>query len=132
MFQGPLEDRYAIRELIDTYTDAVIRRDENAWANTWTENAVWDLGRGPVTGRANILETWKGAMAGFSFVAFLASPGMISVEGTRAQARVHTQEFLVLQNGDVMRIVGLYTDRLEKHDARWRFSSRNYQILHQS
>lgn len=42
-FSGPLEDRVAIRELIDAYADATMLRDEEAWAALWAEDACWQL-----------------------------------------------------------------------------------------
>ena len=35
-FTGPAEDRLAIRELIESYADAVIRTDAEAWGATWS------------------------------------------------------------------------------------------------
>ena len=37
-FTGPLEDRIAIRELLETYADAVCRVDAEAWGSTWAED----------------------------------------------------------------------------------------------
>ena len=36
-FSGPVEDRLAIRELLETYADAVTRQDAEAWGSTWAE-----------------------------------------------------------------------------------------------
>ena len=48
---GPLEDRLAIRELVDSYNDAVMRKDGDAWAENWRDDATWELpGAGPITG----------------------------------------------------------------------------------
>lgn len=53
----------AIRELCERYVDAVNRRDAKDWGATWAPDAVWDLGRGPVQGRDQIVAAWEGAMA---------------------------------------------------------------------
>lgn len=131
MFSGPLEDRAAIRDAIDSYSDAVILRDAIAWADTWMDDAVWDLGRGEIAGKANIVAAWKEAMNGFSYVFFAAMPGMIKVHMTQAEARVYTQEFLIDKSGKEIRIHGQYNDRLAKDAGRWRFTSRRYTILRQ-
>ena len=48
---GPLEDRIAIRELVESYNDAVMRFDGDAWADNWRDDATWHLpGVGPVSG----------------------------------------------------------------------------------
>ena len=36
----PVADELAIRELVARYADAVARRDDDAWAATWTEDAL--------------------------------------------------------------------------------------------
>ena len=41
-FTGPAEDRLAIRELVDSYGDAVYRHDAQAWGANWAEDAVWN------------------------------------------------------------------------------------------
>ena len=38
---GPIEDRLAIRE--ESYNDAVMRFDGEAWAANWTDDAIWSL-----------------------------------------------------------------------------------------
>ena len=38
-FEGPAADRLEIRELIETYGDAVIERDAKQWASTWADVA---------------------------------------------------------------------------------------------
>ena len=65
-FAGATEDRLAIRELLDTYSDAVCRVDAQAWGETWDEDGVWELPDYPelakVEGRAQIVAMWKAAM----------------------------------------------------------------------
>ena len=128
-FDGPLEDRIAIRERIESYGDAVFRRDETAWAACWAEDSAWDLMGTRVSGKANIVATWRGAMAGFSSVAFFSTPGAVNVEGDCAEARTYTLEFLVETGGKARRVIGQYDDRLVKQGGRWLFAERSYRIL---
>ena len=128
-FEGPLEDRIAIRELIESYADAVFQRDETAWAATWAEKSTWNLGGMEVEGRANIVALWRQAMAGFPFAAFVAMPGAIQVNGERATARVYATEVLGLPDGKTRRIIGQYDDTLVKENGHWLFQRRAYQIL---
>ena len=86
-FSGPLDERQLIRELIADYCDAVNRRDDVAWGATWDEDGVWSLpflGIEGIRGRANIVSTWKQAMALFSFAHMMAQAGRIEVDGERA------------------------------------------------
>ncbi|MEL7128913.1 MAG: nuclear transport factor 2 family protein [Pseudomonadota bacterium] len=128
-FMGPVEDRLAIRELIDTYSDAVARRDADAWIATWTDDASWDLVGHVVEGRDAILQTWLGAMGTFDFVAFHAAPGSIEIDGDQAKVRVYVSEVLVPNGGGLRRVEGAYADTCRKVDGAWRFSSRAYKIL---
>lgn len=127
---GPLEDRLAIRELIDSYNDAVMRFDGEAWAANWTEDATWTLpGLGDVNGKKNVVERWQGAMSAFSFVGFFASAGPIVVDGDKARGTWYQQEFLHQKDGVKRNITGQYTDDYVKRDGRWFFKKRVYQIL---
>lgn len=128
---GPVEDRLAIRELMEAYADAVFRHDAEAWAECWTPDAVWDLMGHEVRGLDAMVPAWKGAMTGFRLAAFFVFPGVTTVEGDTARARSHTQEHLHLHDGGARRIIGRYQDELVKRDLRWRFSVRRYAVLHE-
>jgi ketosteroid isomerase-like protein len=127
---GPVEDRLAIRELVESYNDAVMRFDADAWGANWAEDGTWSLpGMGPVTGRANIVPMWKQAMSAFSFVGFFASAGPIVVTGDAARATWYQQEFLDGKDGTRRVITGQYEDDYVKRGGRWYFQKRVYKIL---
>lgn len=127
---GPLEDRLAIRELVESYNDAVMRFDGEAWKSNWTEDATWSLpGVGELKGRDNVYARWQEAMSGFSFVGFFASAGPIVVDGDTAQGTWYQQEFLHQKDGVKRAITGLYTDDYIKKQGRWFFTKRIYEIL---
>ena len=124
-----MEDRLAIRERIEAYSDAVFRHDAEAWIACWAEDGVWRLPALEVAGKDRIKAAWEGAMSGFTLAAFFATPGSICVTGHWAEARVYTQEVLALTAGGGRRIVGAYQDRLQKQGGVWLFASRTYSIL---
>jgi len=128
-YTGSIEDRVAIRELLETYNDAVFRRDQEAWTSTWAEDAEWVLLGNSITGRDNIVQAWLGAMGTFSYVGFFASPGSIVVSGDTAQTRVYVRETLIETSGNKRNLEGLYEDTCIRADGKWLFSRRNYQIL---
>jgi len=130
MFSGPAEDRLAIRERIEAYSDAVFRHDAEDWIDCWAEDGVWRLPGTEVSGKANIKAAWIGAMGGFAMAGFFANPGAIEIDGDRAKVRVYTQEILALKAGGIRKIVGAYDDELVKQDDAWRFTSRRYHVLH--
>lgn len=128
--QGPMEDKLAIRELVESYNDAVMRFDAEAWGANWADDATWSLpGATAVKGRDNIVEAWLQAMANFSFVGFFASAGPITVSGNEAQGIWYQQEFLHQKDGGKVAITGRYADSYVKIDGRWLFQSRDYTIL---
>ncbi len=129
-YEGALEDRIAIRERIDAYSDAVFRIDADDWIACWAEDSVWRLPGMETKGRANIKAAWRGAMTNYALAGFFATPGSIRISGDAAEARVYTQETLVLKAGGVTRIVGAYDDRLVREGGEWLFASRDYAILH--
>jgi uncharacterized protein (TIGR02246 family) len=132
-FEGPIEDRLAIRELLDSYADAVCRVDAEDWGATWAEDAVWALPDypelGEVRGKAAIVEMWKGAMAQYPGVVFVATVGSIEVKGDTATVRSYTSE-VYDQAGVTKRDRGRYEDVCVKQDGKWLFKSRTFKNVH--
>ena len=128
---GPIEDRLAIRELVESYNDAVMRFDGGAWAENWRDDASWTLpGAGEVVGKKNFFPVWEQAMSNFSFVGFFASAGPILVDGDSARGTWYQQEFLHQKDGVKRTITGLYQDEYVRVDGRWYFQKRVYSIMH--
>lgn len=127
---GSAEDRLAIRELVETYNDAVMRFDGDAWAATWMPDATWELpGAGAVTGRDAILAAWQHAMTPLGFVGFFAHMGPMHVDGDSGRGTVYQQEFLHYRDGRKLAITGEYRDVYTRRDGQWRFQERRYRIL---
>ncbi|HEU4429410.1 MAG TPA: nuclear transport factor 2 family protein, partial [Myxococcota bacterium] len=127
---GPLEDRLAIRELVESYNDAVMRFDAEAWAANWVDDAVWSLpGVGEVAGREKIVALWKQMMSALSFVGFYASAGPIVVTANAATATWWQQELLHGKDGVRTAIQGRYEDVYSKRSGRWYFAKRVYAVL---
>jgi uncharacterized protein (TIGR02246 family) len=132
-FTGPAEDRLAIRELLETYADAVTRLDAVAWGSTWAEDGEWSLPDypelGTTKGRQAIVAMWTEAMKSYPGIMFEAWPGSIEIDGDRAIVRSYTAE--VYDQGDVtLRDRGVYEDVCVKVDGRWLFKSRSFRNIH--
>lgn len=132
-FTGPSEDRLAIRELLETYADAVTRNDPAAWGETWAEDGEWSLPDypelGTTRGRAAIVAMWIEAMKAYPGIMFEAWPGSIEIDGDRATMRSYTSE-IYDQDGLTKRDRGAYEDVCVKRDGRWLFASRTFRNIH--
>ena len=128
-FSGPIEDQLAIRNLHDSYADAVFRRDGSDWGSNWAIDGRWHLMGTTVEGRDKIVGVWNGAMAGFAFVAFFAQPASIESDGDHATGRVFTDAVLETADGQIRRTIGRYDDIYVKGDCRWLYQERIYSML---
>lgn len=128
-FSGPFEDQLAIRLLVESYSDAVFRRDADDWGACWAEESRWFLMGTTVSGRDAIVALWKQAMDGFAFVAFFSQIGSLKIEDDRATGRVWTHELLETRDGTISRPVGRYDDAYVRTGDGWRFAERRYTML---
>lgn len=130
MNHASLEDRTAIRELVEGYNDAVMRNDGEAWLATWAEDGVWSLqDLEPRRGRAAIIQLWREMMATISTVGFFGQPGAIRIDGDRGEGRWWQQEQLHFADGSWVQVLGEYTDEYVRESDGWRFASRTYRIV---
>ncbi len=132
-FTGPAEDRLAIRELLETYADAVTRLDADGWAATWAQDGEWALPDypeiGTTVGRPAIRAMWIEAMKVYPGIMFEAWPGAIEVTGDRATVRSYTAE-VYDQGAMTMRDRGVYEDTCVKIDGSWFFQTRSFRNIH--
>lgn len=132
-FTGPAADIAAIRDLLDTYADAVTQRDADAWGATWAPDGHWTMPDYPEfpaqTGRENIVNLWTEAMKQFPGIMFEAWPGSIEVDGDTATVRSYTSE-IYDQGENTVRDRGEYEDECVKIDGRWHFKQRAFRNIH--
>jgi uncharacterized protein (TIGR02246 family) len=129
-FQGPVEDRLAIRERLDAYGGAVMRKDYDAWIACWADDAEWIIRGRTILGKDRIGQAWREAMSAYQFVGFYASAASMTVTGDEASLEAHTLEFLVPHAEPERRQHGLYRDHLVRRSGRWLFRSRSFEIVH--
>jgi ketosteroid isomerase-like protein len=139
-FTGPIEDRIAIRELMDTHAHGVMSKDAELWGSIWADDASWSLldypDLGAFEGKAAIVAAWSESMKSYGLdnctkpMVYFMQPGSIEVDGDRASAVAYTIE-IYDQPGTGKRIhgTGRYDDELEKRDGKWLFTKRNYGIV---
>ena len=134
-FTGPIEDRVAIRELIDVYADATNLRNAELWGSLFAEDARWEMPDfpeyGDTVGRAAIVAKWAAAVADHDGLVYIATPGAIEVERERAKARLYTSEVYTAKDGTTVRRRGRYDEVLVKRDGRWLIAEHVFRTLHQ-
>lgn len=132
-FTGPAEDRLALRELLETYADAVTCCDPDVWGATWAEDGEWSLPDypdiGTTRGREAIVAMWSAAMKHYPGIMFEAWPGSIEVTGNTAVLRSYTAEVYDWPDG-VHRDRGRYDDVCIKIDGQWFFQRRTFRNIH--
>ena len=136
-FTGPLEDRMAVREVLETYADAVNQFDGEVWASLWVEDSQWDLPDypelGTVHGKKAIVDMWHSAMPNYPKLTFNITIGSICVEGDTATTRSYISEvYDDPKTGKDKRAQGEYNDRLIKQTGEWLLQHRTFTVRHQT
>ena len=133
-FEGPLEDRVAIHELVATYGDAVTRRSAAEWGAVWAEDGFWSLPEFPgmekIEGRTAIVDIWKASMEDYPLNINRAALGAVNVTGDAASGRTYTSELVSGKDGKAYTVTGQYDDEYVKRDGKWLFKSRIFKSLH--
>lgn len=141
-FTGPLEDRIAIRELMNTHAHGVMSQDADIWGSIWADDAYWELAEYPdlggFSGKDVIVSGWVESMKVYGLqkmakpMVYFMEPGAIEVDGNRATAVAYTHEvYEHPETGELIRGHGRYDDVLEKRDGQWLFVRREYRIIHE-
>ena len=125
------EDRFAIWELIDRWSDAGRQRDWDALESVLTEDGVWESGP-PFSfiaqGSKNVVAAAKEKVSSMEFLVQIPLTRVIWVEGNQAKARCAIQEVCRYKDGRGMQIFATYSDDLVKTDKGWRFKRRSFLI----
>lgn len=128
---GSVEDRLAIRELIETFAVGAMRIDTEIWGSTWAEEGSWKLPSmdAPATGKSQVVAAFKEKMEYVQFMSMIPLPTDLIVDGDRAKGKVHCQEVIFPKSGERKIVVGCFDDEYVKRDGRWYFLSRDYEVL---
>jgi hypothetical protein len=130
-FEGPIEDRLAIHELVASYGDAISRHSVEELMPLWSADASWEHPQiGRFVGRAVIIDALAEAMTRYPLLVLTGSLGALNVHGERASGRNYTAELVTDENGVTYHMTGRYDDEYVKRDGRWLFQARRFNILH--
>lgn len=139
-FAGSLEDRLAIRELMDTHAHGVMTLDAELWGSIWADDARWDLpdypDLGGFVGKTAIVNGWLESMKHYGLdgmtkpMIYFMQPGAIEIVGDGATAVAYTIEIYDdPATGKRIHATGRYDDELERREGRWLFTRRSYRSI---
>ena len=141
MSDETFRDEFAIRTLLDRYTDAVNQRDWETYRACWAEDGVWEL-HAPINGHyhgteAIMKEVRRAVESQVLFVQMNHAVTVLSVNGDTAAARVTLNEIGKADpNGEGalpgvkgMNIFAVYHDDLMRQNGQWKFQKRTYDVL---
>jgi uncharacterized protein (TIGR02246 family) len=111
------EDRDEILQLVYRYNHAVDSGDAQGWADTFTEDAVFEVGPTVVTGRQGLVDFASAMSSGMRHVT--ANP-VIEITGDAASLRAYIFVF----RGKEVGVTGTYEDQLVRTPGGWRFAKR--------
>jgi hypothetical protein len=131
MNTGPVEDRLAIRELIETFAVGAMHVDPDIWGSTWAEDGAWKLPslEEPAVGKANILATFDEKLAYVEFMSMVAFPAELVIDGDRATGKAYSRELIYTKGGEQKVVIGYFDDEYVKREGQWYFLSRTFNIL---
>lgn len=124
-----LEDRLAVRELVERWSDGTNNRDWAALEELFTDDAVWDVGE-PLNftaqGGRQIVALLREKMRPSKYVVQMPHAIIVQVKGHEATARSTIHEVCRFADDTGLEMMGTYFDELVKEPRGWRFRRRNY------
>ena len=131
MGRRTVEDRLEIRELIETFAVGAMRIDTEIWGSTWADDGSWKLPSldKAVSGRENIIETFKQKMAYVDNMSMICFPHALEFDGDRASGQCYCRELIYTKDGDQKILIGCFDDEYVKRDGRWYFTARTYEVM---
>lgn len=117
-----------IQRLTATYSQAVMRRDGNAAALTYTADGVLSAFYAPdIVGRQAIADALTSALLPLQFICQVASAGIIDVQGDTATASwTITEHYKFKDREELGCCFGTYEDSLTRYPEGWRFTHRRF------
>lgn len=127
-----LEDTLAICRLVATYGPAVDGGDDEAAANLWTDEGVYDLGHRSMDSAAAVGEMVRGdghQQLIHAGAAHMLGPPLVHVDGDRAVATCYSNVFRYIDGGfETWRTAANRWD-LERTADGWRATRRTTRLL---
>lgn len=119
-----------IRDLHQRYTDATWRKDFDAFAACFAEDAEWRISGMALKGREEIRDTIAKILSRFNRVLISFRTPILEVGEGRASGRTYIDERCAWLNGDTNISMGIYYEHFVERDGRWLFDWRLFQMLY--
>lgn len=115
-----------IRQLHARFVDAVWRKDTEAYAACFAEDAEWKIATMHIRGRADIGSTFAKLMAACARVQMIPGMPVLEIGRGTATGRIQITEFAKMADGSSAMTLGVYYDRYVEDGDRWRFQWRHF------
>lgn len=124
-----LESRLAIETLISAYANAFDRLNPDLLQQIWHEDSTLDLpGFGGAGSRNEIISMAEQSWRQMPHMHHWMANPLIEIEGNSAVGTVAANcLFHDIEKGPVQ-VSGLYHDRFERRDGKWKFVSRRFEL----
>lgn len=123
------DDHYAIRELVERWSDGVNNQEWAALEELFIEGAIWELGE-PVNtkvhGRQKIVSLLREKLEPTKYMVQTPHAIIVKVQGRTGTARSTIHEVCRFGDDAGLEVVGTYFDELVKERGGWRFRHRTY------
>ncbi len=122
-----------IRDLVSRFAHIVMATDYAAFADLWTEDAVWEIGEplpGVARGREAVVDMLRRLMNQFGVFVQMTHDAVIRVDRTRASGLWTVEE--LGRSADLARSywnIGVYDDEYIQNSDGWRFARRRYRYI---
>lgn len=117
-----------IRQLHARFVDAVFRKDAEAFADCFAENAEWKIAGLHIRSRAEIGSLFGKLLAICARVQIIVGTPILEVSGDTAVGRVQVTELAKMVDGTSAMTLGVYYDRYVVENGRWCFQWRHFSL----
>ncbi len=119
-----------IRQLHARFIDAVFRKDADAFAACFAENAEWKIAGLHIRSRSEIGPFFGKLMAICARVQIIMGTPILNIEPDSVVGRVNVTELAKMSDGSSALTLGVYHDRYVEEGGRWRFQWRHFSLYY--
>jgi ketosteroid isomerase-like protein len=129
--ESTVADELAIRQLTAAYSDAVNRRDFEAFAALWEPDGRWVVpGLEDAVGGEAAAQQLRALVDTMEFMLQFLNGGQVWVEGGSGRARWYIEEIGRTKDGQGVHFAGVYQDEHVRAGTGWRFARRRFDFLY--